>query len=125
VIGRWPWPEDTPTERARAIANSLLALLPAAERPIWVARAHALGEIWLGERLLTYTPDQAITGEQAAELLSLPSYEIRRWACMRHPAEPNRPLLPRAGRSGRHQTYLLRNVLDAAAIRRQNRRRAA
>jgi len=120
---RWPWPGDTPTERARRIANSLLALLPAEERPIWSARAHAFGETWLGENLVIYTADQAITGEQAAQLLAIPDYQIRRWACTPHPDDPTKPLLPRAGRVGRHQTYLVRNVLDAAAATRRARQR--
>ena len=122
VTGCWPWPRDTALERARRIANSLLSLLPEAERGVWTARAHALGETWLGERLVTYTPDQALDTHRAADLAGVPEYEIRRWACRRHPEDPARSLLPRAGRQGRQQTYLARNVLDAAAAVRRTRR---
>lgn len=118
----WPWPGDTATERARRIANSLLALLSADEASVHIATAHRLGETWLGERLLTYTPDQAITTAQAAELLSVSRDVIRQWACAPHPDDPDRPLLPRAGRRGRQQTYLVRCLLDASYLARRRRR---
>lgn len=118
----WPWPGDTATERARRIANSLIALLPPDEAAIHIATAHRLGESWLGARLLTYTPDRAITTEQAAELLSVSRDTIRQWACTPHPDDPNRPLLPRAGRRGRQQTYLVKCLLDAAYLARRRGR---
>ena len=40
----WPWPEDTALERARRIANSLIALLPPDEATIHIATAHRLGD---------------------------------------------------------------------------------
>ena len=120
-----PFPRLPPVDRARAIANSLLALLPPAERDFMTERAHALGETWLGASLLTYTDDEAITTRQAAALLCVSELVIRQWACMPHPTEP-RPLLPRAGRRGHAQTYLVRDLLDAcAAIRLARVRRAS
>lgn len=116
-----PFPRLPPVERARRIANTLLALLPDAERDTMTARAHALGETWLGATLLTYTDDQAITTRQAAELLCVSEGVIRNWACTAHPEDPDRPLLPRAGRTGRHQTYLVRNLLDASSAVRRTR----
>lgn len=117
----WPWPEDTNLDRARRIANSLLAQLPEAERDRAVATAHRLGQTWLGSSLVTYTPDQAITTAQAAQMLSVSQDTIRQWACTPHPCDPLRPLLPRAGRVGRWQTYLVRCLLDAAFHARRGR----
>jgi hypothetical protein len=111
----WPWPGDTALDRARRIANSLLALLPEADREQHVATAHQLGETWLGERLLTHTPDQAVTTREAASLASVSEDVIRRWACTPHPSQSGRMLLPRAGRRGRSMTYIVRNVLEASA----------
>lgn len=117
----WPWPEDLPVDRARRIANSLLALLSADEAARHVATARRLGETWLGAYLLTYTPDQAITTAEAAQLLSVSEDTIRQWACKPHPDDPTRPLLPRAGRRGRQQTYLVRCLFDAAQHARSRR----
>jgi hypothetical protein len=114
--------ELAPVERARRIANSLLALLPAHERAIWAARAQALGETWLGASMIVYTDDQAITTQEAAQLLCVSEDNIRDWARRAHPERPGRMLLPRAGLVGRQQTYLVRNLLDAsAAVRRRLR----
>jgi len=120
----WPWPADNATERARRIANSLLALLPPEERERHIATAHRLGETWLGSSLVTYTLEQAITTHQAATLLAVSEDVIRRWACLAHPRLPERPLLPRFRRQGREMTYLVKDLLDAAHEVRISRRRA-
>jgi hypothetical protein len=122
-VTKWPWPGDNATERARRIANSLLALLPAEERPVWTARAHDLGETWLGETLLRWTADDAITGDEAAQLVHVSADTIRQWATLRHPEDPQRKLLPRFKMRGRHRTYLVRDVLDASAAVRRGRLR--
>lgn len=109
VNGRWPWPGDTATDRARRIANSLLGLLPADERAQWTARAHALGETWLGEDLITWTPDEVVTTKQAARILHVKPGTIRKWHSLGY--------LPAKGR-GR---YVVADVLDCAAERRRNR----
>jgi hypothetical protein len=109
-------------DRARRIANSLLALMPESDRGRHLALAHQLGETWLGERLLMHTPDEAITTDEAAALVSVSREVIRRWACTRSSEEPGRMLLPRAGRRGRSMTYLTRNVLEASAEASRTRR---
>lgn len=98
----WPWPDDTPTERARRIANSLLALLPADERPVWVARAHALGETWLGEHLLRWTAEDVVRPAEAAALVHRTPADLRRWVSM--------GVLKRTGRG-----YRVGDVIDASA----------
>lgn len=113
----WPWPADLPVDRARRIANSLLAEL-AEIRPEHarqhVAAAHRLGQTWLGSTLVTHEPDQAITTREAAEMLCVSEGVIRLWACTPHPTRPDVMLLARAGRRGRQQTYIVRNLLNAA-----------
>lgn len=117
----WPWPGDTPTERARRIANSLLGLLSAPERALMVERAHALGETWLGETLVIHEPDETITTRDAAAMLSVGEDTIRSWAARAHPDDPDRPLLPRAGWRGGFRTYKVADLLEAARIIRSTR----
>ncbi|MGE5830642.1 MAG: hypothetical protein ACM30G_20080 [Micromonosporaceae bacterium] len=121
MTDRWPWPGDTATERARRIANSLLGLLPAEERGVWTERAHALGETWLGETLVTRSNEDEITTRDAAAMLSVGEDTIHQWATKRHPQDPSRPLLPRRGRSGRFRTYKVADLLEAARIIRTDR----
>jgi hypothetical protein len=105
----WPDPADTATERARRIANSLLALLPADERPVWIERAHRLGETWLGGDLVRWTPTDVVTTAEAAGLVHVKASTIRKWH-----SEGDLPAHSR----GR---YLVADVLGAAARIRQRR----
>lgn len=108
MTGRWPWPGDNATERARRIANSLLALLPAEERPIWTARAHDLGETWLGESLLRWSADDVIPPREAANLAGRTTGDLRWWVHI--------GILQRSGKG-----YRVGAVLDAAAEMRRRR----
>ena len=99
---RWPWPGDTPTVRARCIANSLLALLPADERPELIAKARAVGETWLGEDLLRWDVDDLLTPAEAARLVHVTPDRLRWWV--------HTGALTRTGRR-----YRAGDVLDAAA----------
>jgi hypothetical protein len=118
----WPGPERTALDRARRIANDLLAHLPDEEQARYAATAHGVGETWLGERLLMHERDQAITTQEAAALVSVSEDVIRRWACTPHPRKPGRMLLPRAGRQGRSMTYIVARVLEASAEVSRSRR---
>jgi hypothetical protein len=106
---KWPWPGDTPTERARRIANSLLMLLPAEERPVWAARAHAIGETWLGETLVRWTADDVVIPAEAARLVHKTTADLRKWVQM--------GLLARKG-----DGYRVGDVLDASAEAQRRRR---
>lgn len=112
----WPWPGDSALDRARRIANSLLALLPDDERAQHVATAHRYGETWLGEASVLEGPDDPVTTERAAEIAHVSQDVIRQWACMPHPDDPGRPLLPRWRRRGRQMTYLAGEVRAAMAV---------
>lgn len=105
----WPWPGDTPTERARAVANSLLALLPAGDRDHAIRQARAVGETWLGANLLRWDKTDVVTTAEAAELAHVGASTIRKWHSDGH--------LPNQGR-GR---YVVAHVLDCAAARRRER----
>lgn len=113
MTGTWPWPGDTILERARRIANSLLTLLPADEQPVWMARAHVLGETWLGANLVRFTTDDIITTTEAAALVHVGPSTIRKW----HSDGD----LPNRGRG----KYRVGDVLDTAAQRRQRRAKRA
>lgn len=107
-MNKWPWPADSSTERARRIANSLLALLPAEERPVWTARAHALGETWLGETLLRWTAEDIVRPGEAAQLVHRSTADLRWWVHI--------GVLERVGKG-----YRVGNVLDASAEMRRRR----
>lgn len=104
----WPWPEDLPVDRARRIANSLLALLPADEANRHIATARRLGETWLGAHLLRFDTYDVISTAEAAELVHVGASTIRKWHSL--------GLLPNHGR-GR---YVVAQVLNCAAARRRN-----
>lgn len=106
----WPWPGDTALDRARRIANSLLALLPDGERERHVATAHQLGETWLGGDLLRWTVDDIVSTAEAAGIVHVKDSTIRKWH-----SEPGG--LPNCGR-GR---YRVGDVLDYAALKRARR----
>lgn len=120
----WPWPVDTPLDRARKVAHMyrgrLKALAPAA-----CAEADQLvrhyGETWLLDKERLVEPGQELTTVQAAELAQVPVKRIREWACATHPEKPGEPLLPRFKMRGRERTYLAEHVLAAAAAMRRYR----
>lgn len=105
----WPWPADNATERARRIANSLVALLPPDERKRHVATAHRLGETWLGATLIHHELDEVVTTTEAAGLIHMKPSTIRKWHSLGYLS---------AVRRGR---YRVRDVLDCSAERRRAR----
>ncbi len=108
----WPWPSDTPTERARRIANNLLNLLPdPKEREFFRDKAHALGETWLGYNELAQDREDTVTTAEAAALVHVGPPTIRKWH-----SEGDLPHVAR----GR---YRVGDVQDCAAE--MKRRRAA
>lgn len=116
--GRWPYPIDTPLDRARKIALMYRAHLGTANpnlRDQCDQTAASYGETWMLDRPDIIDPDREITGDLAAELAQTSESTIRKWASMEHPDKPGQPLLPAAGWAGRRRTYLAVNVLAAAA----------
>jgi hypothetical protein len=107
----WPWPGDNATDRARKIANSLLALLPDIERDQAIVKARAVGETWLGANLLHWEIHDVVTTSQAAEIIHVRPSTIRKWHSEGH--------LP--NHQGRKGLYVVAHVLDCAAQRRRER----
>jgi len=121
--GIWPWPVDTPLDRARRIAGMYRARLKLLG-PDSCTEADQLmrdyGETWMLDKPDIIEPEQELTTAQAAELVNVPVARIRKWACLDHPEKPGEPLLPRFKMRGKQRTYLAVNVLAAAAaVRRQ------
>jgi hypothetical protein len=76
----WPWPGETPLERARRIANSLLALMPDPdERAGYIAIARRYGETWLGENLILHDDTDVVSTAEAADIAYVRPGTIRRW----------------------------------------------
>jgi len=120
----WPWPVDTPLDRARRVAGMYRARLNLLG-PESCAEADQLmrdyGETWMLDKPDIVNPDQELTTAQAAELVNVPVARIRKWACADHPERPGKPLLPRFKMRGKERTYLAENVLAAAAAMRRYR----
>ncbi|MGX6605640.1 hypothetical protein ACWKSP_26430 [Micromonosporaceae bacterium Da 78-11] len=120
----WPWPVDTPLDRARKIAGMYRRHLLTAAPGICASvdqAAREFGETWLLEREEIIEPKQELTTAQAAELAQVPIRRIREWAGATHPEDRTKPLLPRFKMRGRERTYLAENVLAAAAAMRRYR----
>lgn len=99
----------TPTERARRIANTLLSMLPDEDQQIMIARAHAVGETWLGSTLLTYTDDSVVTTAEAAAIVYVGPSTIRKWHSLGFLRSVDRG------------KYVVADVVDAAAAVRNRR----
>ncbi len=76
---RWPWPGDTPAERARRIANAMLAMVPEEQRQVAVRHAHELGETWLGVEVVMWGPEDIVTTREASTVAHVGESTIRKW----------------------------------------------
>ncbi|MFC0504244.1 hypothetical protein [Micromonospora costi] len=119
---RWPNHLDDATHRARAVARMYRAHLRAV-RPDLCDQADAtaagFGEDWMLDRPEVIEPDRELTTAQAAELVNVSPLTIRKWACLDHPDDPTRKLLPRFDKRGRETVYLAGQVLEAVAVLRR------
>lgn len=116
---RWPWPKDNELTRRTKVAIAYRERLHVSNRVLCDAlddTMRAYGQFWIVPRLTVYAPDDEVTADLAAELVSRSESVIRRWASMPHPDDPSRVLLPRHGWDGPRRTYLVADVYEAAAI---------
>ncbi len=119
LTGRWPLPGWDPLRIARHMTGVYREHLRANNRALCDqvdATMLAYGQTWIAPGVAVHNPDQAITADLAAALVSKTESTIRRWACTPHPDDPGRMLLPRHGWDGRRRTYLVRDVQQAAEI---------
>lgn len=122
---RWPNHLDTPVHRARAVARMYRAHLRAVRPDLCDqadATAASFGEDWMLDRPEIIEPDRELTTAEAAALVNVTPQRIREWACLNHPLDPGRALLPRFAKRGRETVYLAGQVLEAAAVIRRARR---
>jgi hypothetical protein len=117
----WPYPQDiNAAARYKRMVNTALILLARVDpdgADVLVREFHSYGETWAGAGLITYQDTDAVTTAEAAALLGVAEDTIRKWATMPHPnprrARLGQTLLPRAGRRGRSQTYLVSRLRAA------------
>lgn len=115
----WPWPQETPLERARHVARVYREHLHTMSRDRCDALDKAMTEVgvtWLTARERVFEDTDAITGDLAAELVGRPESTIRRWANRPHPTKTGRVLLPGHGWDGRRRTFLAGAVREAARL---------
>jgi hypothetical protein len=82
VSDPWPWPADTPTERARRIARSYRNALhdkDSARCEQLDIQAAELGQGWVVPRILTVEPDDLLTRWEAAEYCDVKVKTISEW----------------------------------------------
>lgn len=118
----WPWPVDTPLDRARKIAGMYRRHLLTAAPGVCASvddTAREFGETWLLEKPDLVDPDAELTTAEAARLVAVPVRRIREWAQATHPEDRTKSLLPRFKMRGRERTYLAQHVLAAAAAMRR------
>jgi hypothetical protein len=118
----WPWPVDTPLDRARKIATMYRRHLLTAAPGVCASvddTTRAFGETWLLDNEDIIDPQGELTTAEAAELVRVSVKRIREWAQATHPEDRSKPLLPRFKMRGKERTYLAEHVLAAAAAMRR------
>ncbi|MBF6459817.1 hypothetical protein IU433_12295 [Nocardia puris] len=110
----WPFPADTPLERARRIAASYRTALASVAPELCTqldAKAVALGQTWVRPiETEVVDLDQMLTAEQVGELLCVAPRTVRMWGYRGH--------IERLGEDGK-PLYRFRDVVDYLAARRQ------
>jgi hypothetical protein len=120
----WPWPVDTPLDKARKVASMYRRHLLTAAPAVCASvddTAREFGETWMLDKADLIDGKSQLTTAEAAELVGVTVKRIREWAMATHPEDRSRPLLPRFKMRGRERTYLAENVLAAAAAMRRYR----
>lgn len=112
----WPFPADTPLERARRIThsyrNALMSIDPKLCRHL-DERAVQVGQSWVRPLETDLVDlDEALTAEQVGEILGVAPRTVRMWGYRGH--------IERIDDDGRPR-YRFRDVLDYLARTRQKR----
>jgi hypothetical protein len=82
VTRSWPWPADTPLDRARRVAQSYRAALEVVDGRA-VARLDAWavehGQSWVAGGAIDYDPDELLTISEAADTAHVQVKTIYQW----------------------------------------------
>jgi hypothetical protein len=110
----WPWPADTPTERARRVArayrDAYLAVAPEPCRDL-DQRVQALGQPWIVPAVAQFTDDDLLTVDELADFCGVRPGTIDQWRA-RGLSSVDTP-------DGRR--FLIRDVLEYQAQTRRRR----
>jgi hypothetical protein len=84
VTGRdpWPWPGDSPLDRARRVARSYRDALKHAAPDVCTEldrRSCELGQTWVVPKPLTYGQDDQLTAEEVADMCDVRPDTVRQW----------------------------------------------
>lgn len=78
----WPWPGDSPLDRARRVArtyrDSLHSLDPALCATV-DQRCRDLGQSWIVPKPLTYSADDQLTADEVADMCDVQPSTVRQW----------------------------------------------
>ena len=112
----WPFPEDTPLERARRIAQSFRSALLSVAPDLCAQleqRAVDLGQHWVRPMEMSVADlDELLSAEQLGEMFTIAPRLVRLWGYRGH--------IERLGEDGK-PLYRLRDVIDHMARTRQKR----
>ncbi|MFD6069395.1 MerR family transcriptional regulator [Amycolatopsis lurida] len=78
----WPWPGDTPLDRARRIARTYREALMIAAPDTCVdldARCRDLGQTWVVPKPLSFGPDDLLDAKEVADMCNVQPSTIRQW----------------------------------------------
>ncbi|PXY25158.1 hypothetical protein BAY59_24340 [Prauserella coralliicola] len=110
----WPWPADTPLDRARRIAHEYRQYLLEHAAEVCAQldqRARDLGQGWVAPQPVAYEMDDLLTVEQAADYCQVKPRTVDAWR--------QRGL--QATRTPDGVRYLVRHLHDYQADRRKRR----
>lgn len=111
---RWPWPGDTPLDRARRIARSYRDALHVADHHTCAyldQRARDLGQGWIVPKPLGWDRDDLLTQDEVADMCDVRLATVRQW---RHRGMPTVD-------TADGLRYRVADVLDYHAQRRRRR----
>jgi len=111
----WPFPADTPLERARKIAQSYRSALLNTDPAICAKldeRAMEIGQKWIKPVDVEGDLDTLMTAMQVADMFGLDARTVRQWGTRGH--------IERLQSDGK-PVYLLRDVIDYMAATRRDR----
>jgi hypothetical protein len=117
-VTAWPWPGDSPVDRARRVAQSYREALVTADPrrcaalDAWCA-AH--GQHWVAPTVAHIELDDEVTIDEAADLIGLSAYAIYKWVSR------DDKLRARQGADGRLRVV----ARDVLAVHAQHRKRRA